>query len=988
MNAPEVPLHPACALFDGFDWSATPLGPRTDWPQALRTAADIVLASPAPMVLIWGPHHILIYNDGYARICGARHPAVFGLGAAQAWPEAWESWNRPVLRQILAGASPTFRDQPLVLERNGAAEDVWLDLFYSPVRGADGAIDGALCTLIETTARVLADRKRAEHNAALEALNRTLAEEREAVRLANEQLRNETGFLRALFEQAPSFMTVLRGPDHVFELYNEPYHRLMGRRDMLGLPAREAIPEAVEQGFIALLDQVYASGEPYVGEQVALTLQGDDGDSVDRILDFVYQPLRDADGQVSGIFVVGIDTTERTQAQEGLRIAQEVGGIGTFEWLPERGVLEASEQYARIWGLPGAGAVTTAELMRLVDPRDIALAGPNRLGIEDNALAYSEYRIRRGDTGELRWLARHGESVRGLNGRVRHLGIVYDITQRKRIEEDLRASQDRLAAIFGQAAVGIAEMALDGRFLRVNDTLCCMLGLPRERLLAMRLPALLDDARAQVVADVAAGGQPGAFEYGYTRPDGVALELLCNLTRLIDVDGRPQALIATVGDVTERRAAEDALRTLNETLEQRVALEVAQRARAEEALYQVQKMEAIGQLTGGVAHDFNNVLQIISSNLQLMQAQAGADPQLHARLRTSIAAVDRGAKLSQQLLAFARRQPLQPIVVDPARLLGSMRDLIRRAVGEAIELEFAVADGAWNTLADPSQLENVLLNLAINARDAMDGRGRLRIAAANVAADALPAGADEAGAGGQYLLLEVADNGCGMPAEVAARAFEPFFTTKPPGVGTGLGLSMAYGFVRQSHGHIVIDSAPGAGTAIRIYLPRSREAAADTVDMADGPVVGGSETILLLEDDAGVHASVLDMLLSLGYRVLRATSGAEALAILHERRDIDLLFTDVVMPGAVRSVDVAEQARNLIPGISVLFTSGYAQDAMAAGGTLAAGVELLSKPYRMEKLARKLRHMLANGRQAAQARRWQAGETGHMKEEKRIWIVQ
>ncbi|HEY5801526.1 MAG TPA: response regulator, partial [Burkholderiaceae bacterium] len=471
-----------------------------------------------------------------------------------------------------------------------------------------------------------------------------------------------------------------------------------------------------------------------------------------------------------------------------------------------------------------------------------------------------------------------------------------------------------------------------------------------------------------LAGDTARSGQPFTLEQRFVLPDSASLWVSCNVTRLVDAQARPQALLAVVTDISVRRRAEDALRNLNETLEQRVAHEVHERAKAEEALRQVQKMEAIGQLTGGVAHDFNNVLQIISSNLQLLQTQSG-DSAVHAkRLHSAIAAVDRGAKLSSHLLAFARRQPLQPAVISLARLLRGMDDLIRRAVGEAVAIELETPDDLWNTLVDPSQLENVILNLAINARDAMNGAGRVLIRVRNLAPQDQPDAVLAQVHGQPCVLLEVADNGSGMPPEVVEKAFEPFFTTKPEGEGTGLGLSMAYGFVKQSGGHIAIDSEAGRGTTIRVYLPRSLDAETELAELAHGPVAGGTETILVVEDDAAVRATVVDMLGSLGYRVLKAASADEGLLVLESGAQIDLLFTDVVMPGALRGPELAERARALIPGLSVLFTSGYTQNAMQEGGKLKAGVELLSKPYRMEQLARKIRHMLANARQRDYAR--------------------
>jgi len=411
---------------------------------------------------------------------------------------------------------------------------------------------------------------------------------------------------------------------------------------------------------------------------------------------------------------------------------------------------------------------------------------------------------------------------------------------------------------------------------------------------------------------------------------------------------------AFIKDLTERkeaeRLAEDRARALEET-------------RA--ALQHSQKMEAVGKLTGGVAHDFNNVLQIIGSNLQLLHAHVDADQEAHKRLSSALDAVDRGAKLASHLLAFARRQPLQPLPVNLRRVVSGMNDLLRQALGESIEIETVVAGGLWNTLVDPNQLENVILNLAINARDAMRGEGKLTIEVGNAMLDDEYVLTHPDVRSGQYVMLAISDTGSGMPQEVLERAYEPFYSTKPEGQGTGLGLSMAYGFVKQSGGHIKIYSEVGHGTTIKVYLPRSFDAEVELPANTGELPVGGSETILVVEDDTEVQTAVVDMLTGFGYRVLKADDGESALRILKSGAAIDLLFTDVVMPGPVRSAELAAHAKQIDPDIEILFTSGYTQNAIVHGGRLDPGVHLLSKPYRREQLARKLRLLLSNRQQTS-----------------------
>jgi signal transduction histidine kinase/CheY-like chemotaxis protein len=384
------------------------------------------------------------------------------------------------------------------------------------------------------------------------------------------------------------------------------------------------------------------------------------------------------------------------------------------------------------------------------------------------------------------------------------------------------------------------------------------------------------------------------------------------------------------------------------------------RKRAENMARQAQKMEAIGHLTGGVAHDFNNLLQIVSANLDLSVTASAvqADPRLSARLQSAIEAVTRGSRLTGQLLAFARRQALEPRSVDLGRVIRNMGDMLRRTLGEKIQVETVIAGGLWNTLADPNQVENTVLNLAINGRDAMPDGGKLTLEAANAFLDDAYAASHSEVAPGQYVMLAVSDTGSGMTPEVLSRVFEPFFTTKPEGQGTGLGLAQTYGFVKQSGGHIKIYTEVGHGTTIKLYLPRTRREA-DAPAMGAGALAeGGSERILVVEDDEGVRAAVVDMLGELGYRVSRATNAESALELLKSEAP-DLIFTDVVMPGSVSTREFTQRALEMHPGMRILYTSGYTQNAIVHNGKLDDDALLLSKPYRKDELARKLRSVFA-----------------------------
>lgn len=404
----------------------------------------------------------------------------------------------------------------------------------------------------------------------------------------------------------------------------------------------------------------------------------------------------------------------------------------------------------------------------------------------------------------------------------------------------------------------------------------------------------------------------------------------------------------------ERDEAYASLQTSQAQLLQRTReLELSQAA-----LHQAQKLEAIGQLTGGVAHDFNNVLQIIGGNLQLLSQNLAITEADRSRVTVAMAAVERGANLASQLLAFARQQPLEPVVVPLDGILRNMHQMVRHTLGDGIEVHTGIADGLWNSLIDTSQFENVILNLVLNARDAMGGCGRLTLAADNVELDQRYASFHPEARPGQYIRVAVSDTGCGIPPELIERVFEPFFTTKLPGEGTGLGLSMAYGFVQQSGGHITLESTLGAGTTVSVFLPRSMAPAEPQAAAYPLSAAGGSERILAVEDDPALRATVVEMLQGLGYEVVEAGDAASALAIIEKGERFDLLFSDVMMPGPLRSTELAECARKLLPGIGVLYTSGYAENAIVHGGRLDPGVTLLSKPYRREQLATKLRQIL------------------------------
>ncbi|MEP9354689.1 response regulator [Xanthobacter sp. KR7-65] len=701
-------------LIAAHDWSATSLGPIDTWNEHFRSTVSAIVNSPIPKVLMWGPDHVMIYNDGYSVIAGGNHPRALGGTVEGIWPEIWD-FNRRIIENGMRGEIQSYRDQSMTLRRSGAPEEVFFDLFYTPIPTADDVIGGVLCTVLEITQRVHMERE-------LIASNKRFA----------------------------AAMAAVRG--------------------VLWTNSADGEMAGPQPGWEALTGQSFAE---YQGYGWSKAVHPEDA-----------QPTVEA------------------------------------------------------W-------------QRAVADRDIFVF---------------EHRVRRRD-GEWRHFAIRAVPILSDAGNITEwVGVHTDITDQRDAEEALR-----------------------------------------------------DRARE--------------------------LEQ----------------------EVHNRELAEDKLRALNEHLESRVATAIEERRQAELALAQSKKLETIGQLTGGVAHDFNNLLQVVSGNLQLLARDVAGNERAERRVGNAMAGVARGSKLAAQLLAFGRRQALEPKVVNVTRFVRGMDEMLRRAIGEGIEIETVAAGGLWNTFIDPAQIENALLNLAINARDAMNGQGKLTIELGNATLDDAYARVHPEVLPGQYVMLAVTDTGSGIDASIVDKVFEPFFSTKAEGKGSGLGLSMVYGFVKQSGGHVKVYSELGHGTTIRLYLPRAMASEDVEVATTAQDVAGGPETILVVEDDEEVRNTVVEMLGDLGYRVLKAVDAQSGLSVVESGISIDLLFTDVVMPGPMKSTELARRAKERLPNIAVLFTSGYTENSIVHGGRLDSGVDLLSKPYTREALARKVRHVISNEKQRIQA---------------------
>ena len=573
----------------------------------------------------------------------------------------------------------------------------------------------------------------------------------------------------------------------------------------------------------------------------------------------------------------------------------------------------------------------------------------------------------RGADGTFRPFLTRIQPLRDASGEiVRWFGVNTDVSAQYLVEDKLRVVQGRGQAVLASMNEGFALLNREFRVLDINEEALRLDQRGRDEIVGRShwevWPGSEDEPSGKLYKRVAASGAPGTQEFEYTWPHGGRAWVE------VRAFPHPEGIAVFYRDIGDRkqaegelRASEARLRDLNATLEQRVEQRTAELLRSEEALRQAQKMEAVGQLTGGIAHDFNNMLAVVMGSLDLLSRRMTAED---ARAKRYIAAATEGARraanLTQRLLAFSRQQPLQPEAIDVNRLVTGMSDLMMHSLGGAVQLETVLAGGLWPINADPNQLENVILNLAINGRDAMPDGGKMTVETQNAHLDSRYA-ADEIGiAPGQYVMIALTDSGSGMAQDVIDKAFDPFFTTKEVGKGTGLGLSQVYGFVKQSGGHVRIYSEVGQGSTVKLYLPRllGHKMASQLNDAdVDLPLGDRNELILVVEDEPAVRQFSTDALGELGYRVLEADSGKAALLMLDEHPDIALMFTDIVMP-EMNGARLAELVRVKRPGLPILFTTGYTRNAVVHNGVLDPGVELIGKPFTIEELAARVRTIL------------------------------
>jgi PAS domain S-box-containing protein len=764
----------------------------------------------------------------------------------------------------------------------------------------------------------------------------------------------------------------------LIQFYNDAYRQTMGPErhpGALGQGGRECWAE-IWDVIGPQIEQVMGGGGAtwHENQLVPVTRYG----RLEQVYwTYGYSPIDD-DGGVGGVLVVCRDVTKDHLASTALREreaelarVQQIGRIGGLEVDLRTGFRNRrSPEYLLIHGLPPDAVNETHEdWVQRIHPDDREPTEKKfRDAVAGNVRDYAvQYRIVRPSDGEVRWISVRSTIERDENGRaIRLVGAHSDVTEQvvadlalRQSEERFRKLADQLAELNATLAQRVEEKTRErdriwnvsqdlllvadrnGIWRTVNPAWTRTLGWSEAELLNRTSDWLEhpDDGgvtRAQM-RKLGESATTVRFESRFRHKDGSY--------RWLSWTGVPDQghIYAVARDVTSEKAAAERLKA------------------TEEALLQSQKMEAVGQLTGGIAHDFNNLLTGIVGSLDLMQTrlEQGRTENVSRYINAAMTSANRAAALTHRLLAFARRQPLIPKSVDTNQLVVSLEDLLRRTIGETIDLEIIASDNLWGTLCDPNQLESALLNLAINARDAMPDGGRLSIVTGNARLDGVTADTP-ALAPGDYICIDVTDTGTGMSAEVAARAFDPFFTTKPIGQGTGLGLSMIYGFARQSNGHASIDSRIGQGTSVKLYLPRHlgdiAAEHASAVKAAEHAATG--ETVLVVEDEPVVRGVILEMLGEQGYRTLEAVDGPSGLRILRMGERIDLLVTDVGLPG-MNGRQLADQARETRPDLKVLFITGYAESVAIADGFLQPGMEMITKPFDLDNLSRRIRSMVS-----------------------------
>lgn len=938
-----------------YDWGATPLGPVDSWPLSLRTIVSVVYLSAHPMFLFWGPEHIGFYNDAYSQSLGPdRHPGALGRRGRETWEEIWDTIG-PQIAAVMAGGDATWHeDQFLPITRGDRVDDVYWSYSYSPVPDDDGSVAGVLVTVTETTRRVLSERRLrllqdvadreveaatledvsviaarilAEHpddfpcgliylhdptdgvlrlasaigvepetdaapatltdpdahcavlaaacgarsaipvpitgpagspagmlvaainprlpfddgyRAFLSHLARELGTSLHTVHTREERLRAvheaaaaERNLLAHVFELAPSFLAVLRGEDYVFELINPAYSQLIGHRAVIGRPLAEALPEAAAQGFVDLLDQVYRTGVPYVGNERRILVQRvRDAEPEERFLNFVYQAIRDAEGTITGIHVTGVDVTELVRQRQ----------------LVER---ESAEHDAE-----------RRQLLTVLEQSPLGI-----LIIESAS-----------------------RRLRFSNAAARDL-----LAQGDRLPEDL-------------AAVGASWRAFgqDGRAIPLEDR-------PLHRALA---------------TGEAVTNEMLVLEHVET---GRRFEIAETAATVRDAQGDVIAGVVIFADVTAERQTERQLRD-------------------------AERMQAVGTLAGGVAHEINNQMTAVLGFGSFVLRALGAEHPQSADMRLVLQSAERAARISQQLLAFTRQQVTQRQVLGLSTAMEELTPVLAQLLGSDKSLEVVPDPAVAPVYADPDQVQQVMVNLVANARDATETGDTVTISVGErTVARELPTPTGDAVQPGRYVVVAVTDTGQGMGRDVLSRIFDPFFTTKAVGKGSGLGMPMVYGTLRRHGGYVLVRSVPGAGTTVELLWPVATPAHSEAVEgAAEGArrmAEAGGATVLLAEDEPAVRMLAVRTLEAEGYNVIATSDGAEAAEAFRAGRVApDIVITDVIMP-RMNGRQLSDLVLAQLPDVPVVFMSGHTGEDAVLQRLIPPDAHFLPKPFTPDDLA-------------------------------------
>lgn len=945
-------------------WQTSPLGPPHRWPSSLKTVTGMMLLSSVPIVLLWGEDGIMIYNDAYSAFAGARHPGLLGSAVREGWNEVSE-FNDHVMTVCLGGGTLAFKNQELTLHRHGRPEQVWMNLDYSPVLDEHGTPAGVIAIVVETTDKVLADRRLHESERRLRAFTSAASD--------------------VIYRMSPDWkeLWAIEGRDvpSAWPLPNATWlETYVPPEDRQSLA--KTIADSVRGKKILQLEHrvLRSDGSIRWASTRAVPILDDDGNIVDWFgasSDITARRTADARREMLLRVTAAIESHDDPEALAGqicrlLGETLQVSRVGYGIVDPIANALTLSHD----WAAPGVKRLAPSISLHSVglfmdDIRRGASVAVADASTDPRLAAYgtgfAEYASRAfvdvpvmegqeavalffvSDAAPRAWLPEDLDLIKETAARMR------TAIERKRAE---RALQELAASLEAQVAERTRErdrvwrnsqdlsVILDesGAFVAVNPAITRVLGWSEADMLGRSIFDFIvaeDAALTRAAQTAGAPETPRSVVNRYRCRDG-GLRWI-SWTAITEQD----RTYASGRDITAEKEAADAL------------------AASEAALRQAQKMEAVGQLTGGLAHDFNNILAGIGGSLELIQTRLvqGRFDELDRFITAAQGATKRAAALTHRLLAFSRRATLDPRPLDINRLVAGMQDLIARSVGPSITVQVVLAAELWATLADAGQLENALLNLSLNARDAMPDGGRLMIETANTWLD------DRAGRPldlppGQYVALGVSDTGTGMTPDIVERAFDPFFTTKPLGQGTGLGLSMIYGFARQSGGSARIYSELGQGSCVRIYLPRHHGPDIAAVDDEVAPVriprATKGQTILVVDDEPLVRLFVTEVLQELGYAVLEGEDGPSGLRVLSAAARIDLLITDVGLPNGMNGRQLADSARRARPGLNVLFITGYAENAALNHGHLAPGMQVITKPFGMETLAMRVRELVGS----------------------------